>query len=63
METITERLQAAGFTAEQIEKIIALLEEAKAIAQRNDENDTWVSSEDLRQMLIDRYGEQYFETQ
>ena len=56
---ITERLQAAGFTAEQIEKIMAIVEEAKEIAQRNDEEGSWVSSEELRRRLVERDGEQF----
>ena len=58
-QIITERLQAAGFTAVQIEKLIPTIAEAIEIARQNDEDDSWVSSEELRQRLIERYGEQF----
>lgn len=55
----TEFLQAQGLSTEKIEQIITILEEAKAIKQRNDENNSWVSGEELRRLLIERYGEKY----
>lgn len=56
---ITEYLQAQGHPSEYIERIITLIEESRAIAKRNDDQNSWVSSDELRRRLIARYGDKF----
>ena len=53
---IIETLKAQGCDQARIDHLLPIIEEAKAIKERNDQNNSWVSSEELRQLLFEKYG-------